>query len=685
MQFINPVFLWGLLLLAIPIIIHLFRFRRFKKVYFSNTPFLQEIKETSQQSRKIKHLLVLLMRLLAVAFLVLAFAQPIIHTDDKVVTGNRAVSVFVDNSFSMSSMGRDINLLDYARITARDIIESYGESDEFQILTGDFENRHQRLYNRDQALNLLDEIEPSPAVRTLSEVLQRQKHALRNYPSERKNFYQISDFQKNITDLDGTVDTVENLYLVHLESVESRNISVDSVWFSQPVQIINQTGELLVKLTNHDQNNAEEVNVELRFGDQRRPAGRASLEPGETMIDTVSFTINRTGWQKATVSISDYPIQFDDDYHIAFHVRHNIRVLTLHRGDQSNRFLSALFRGVPYLTEDQMRETNINYGVFSDYSLIILNELTNISSGLASELDGYLAAGGNVLIFPGAETGGEVLKPLSQRLGMVNPVSWEEGEFRVAELNLEDPIFAGVFEEIREDLSLPKATGRYHLSRSGANPGLSLMDYRDGRPYVAKYRHGPGSVFVSSAPLSEEWNDLVSNGEIFVPLLYRSAIAAGQLDKPAYVLGQDQLIPVRNVSADRQSEFRITGEREFVPGVERTGRNLYLNVYDQVREPGFYEIRQGDELHKLAAFNFDRRESEIAAWSEEELKDIVGDQAEVISRGTGAADGTLFSSAKIGNELWQWCIAIVLIALLLEQLILRFWKVGNRKKGQAAV
>jgi hypothetical protein len=112
------------------------------------------------------------------------------------VTGNRAVSVFIDNSFSMSSMGRDINLLANARITARDIIQSYGESDEFQILTGDFENRHQRLYNREQALNLLEEVEPSPAVRTLPEVMQRQKHALRNYPRSERAFTRYPIFRK---------------------------------------------------------------------------------------------------------------------------------------------------------------------------------------------------------------------------------------------------------------------------------------------------------------------------------------------------------------------------------------------------------------------------------------------------------------------------------------------------------
>lgn len=625
--------------------------------------------------------MVLLMRLLAVAFLVLAFAQPVIPTGEQQVTGNRAVSIFVDNSFSMSSMGRDINLLDNARIIARDIINSYGESDEFQLITGDFENRHQRLYNREQALDMLEDISASPAVRTLPEVFQRQAHALRNYPPESRSFYLISDFQKNITRFEGMEDSLSNIYMVHLESVQSRNVSVDSVWFSQPVQIINQTGELLVKITNHDRSNSEEVNLELQLGDQRRPAGRISLNPGESLVDTVSFTINRTGWQRATISITDYPIQFDDDFHIAFHVRDNINILTIHSGDQSNRFLSALFRGIPYLTEDLMRETNINYGAFSNYSLIILNQPTSISSGFASELENYLNSGGNILIFPAPQNGLDALRSLTDRIGVNPPGEWQEGSFNVGSINLEDPIFAGVFEQLREDLSLPVAKGRFPLSTGGQNPGLPLLTYRDNSAYVAKHRHGSGALFVSSAPLDERLNDLVSNGEIFVPLLYRASIASGQLDKPAYVLGSDQLIPIRNVSAERQAEFRITGRGEFVPGMERRGANLYLNVYDQIREPGFYEVRRGDELHKIVAFNYDRRESAVEAFSANELKEITGDHIRVISQGTGTTDGRLLSSARIGNELWQWCIALALIALLLEQLILRFWRVSGKKRA----
>lgn len=681
MQFINPVFLWGLLFLAIPIIIHLFQFRRFKKVYFSNTPFLREIKETSQQSRKLKHLLVLLMRLLAIAFLVFAFAQPIIPKGEKVVTGTRGVSVYVDNSFSMSSMGRDINLLENARRTAREIINSYGESDEFQILSGDFQNRQQRLYNREQALDLLDDIQASPVVRTLDEIIQRQKHALRNYDPERSSSYIISDFQKNISVFEEQTDSLFTINLVHLESVEAKNVSVDSVWFSQPVQVVNQSGYLLLQLTNHDLSNSEEVNLELRLGDQRRPAGRISLEPGETITDTVSFNINRIGWQRATLSITDFPIQFDDDYHISFHVRDKIRVLTIHSGLGSNKYLSALFNGIPYMEEDLMRVTNINYGSFSNYNLIILNELDQMSSGFSREVENYLEGGGNVMIFPAADEGASVLNGFNERLNIGQMGTWSESEFQVGDINLEDPIFTGVFDRLQGELNLPKVNGRYALPRGGQYIGVPLLRFRDNAPFVSKYNYKNGAIFYVASPLDLDYNNLVSNGEVFVPLLYRAAIASRQRDRISYFLGQDQLIPMRNIDPERQSNFRIEGKEEFLPAVESRGSNLFLNVYDQIREPGFYEIYQQDDLRKLVAFNYDRRESRIAAYSAEELNEISGSNFEIIAMGPKLSNGTFFSRARLGNELWQWCLIVVLLALLAEQLILRFWKVGKVERS----
>ena len=115
MQFANPGILWFFAALIIPVIIHLFYFRRYKKVYFSDTRFLHEAKEVQKNASRLKHLLVLLSRLLAMSALILAFAQPFISADTKTADQASHISFFIDNSFSMEAGGTQQSLLEEAK------------------------------------------------------------------------------------------------------------------------------------------------------------------------------------------------------------------------------------------------------------------------------------------------------------------------------------------------------------------------------------------------------------------------------------------------------------------------------------------------------------------------------------------------------------------------------------------
>ena len=122
MNFVYPQFLFALLAISIPVIIHLFNFRRFKKVYFSDIRFLKDVKIQTQNRNKLKHLLILLSRILAVSFLVFAFAQPFIpSTDKKFNAGTKAISVYVDNSYSMENVSKNGILIDEAKKIAHEI------------------------------------------------------------------------------------------------------------------------------------------------------------------------------------------------------------------------------------------------------------------------------------------------------------------------------------------------------------------------------------------------------------------------------------------------------------------------------------------------------------------------------------------------------------------------------------
>ena len=115
MIFGNPAMLWGLLAVLIPVVVHLFNFRRYKKVYFSNVDQLVDLRTESRRHNNLRQWLVLAMRVLAIDFLVLAFAQPVIgHRNGNARSGQTAVSIFVDNSYSMAGASGDGSLLDLA-------------------------------------------------------------------------------------------------------------------------------------------------------------------------------------------------------------------------------------------------------------------------------------------------------------------------------------------------------------------------------------------------------------------------------------------------------------------------------------------------------------------------------------------------------------------------------------------
>ncbi|MEM9258837.1 MAG: BatA domain-containing protein, partial [Bacteroidota bacterium] len=277
MQFLYPAFLWALAALAIPIIIHLFYFRRFKKVAFSNVKFLKEVKEETSMRSRLRNLLVLIARCLALAALIFAFAQPFIPSANEVLKGRKAVSLFVDNSFSMGAESDSAPLLQIAKDRARDIVNAYGVEDRFQILDNDFSGRNQRLVGQEEALELIDGVKQSPASRRLSIVTARQRSALNTEQIDNQISYLVSDFQRNISDLSPTqLDTSVQHYLVPLNAVRERNVGIDSVWFEAPVPQLNQNNLLLVRVRNYGVEDLDNVRLSLNYRGHNKPGAEMS-------------------------------------------------------------------------------------------------------------------------------------------------------------------------------------------------------------------------------------------------------------------------------------------------------------------------------------------------------------------------------------------------------------------------
>ena len=692
MQFLFPAFLAAIAVIAIPIIIHLFYFRRFKRVYFTNVRFLKEVKEETSNRQKLRNLLVLLMRCLAIAAMVLAFAQPFIPLSSGVKKGERAVSVFVDNSFSMNALSKDAPLLELAKQRARDIVGAYDATDRFQVLTNDFEGRDQRLVSREDALNRIEEIRTSPSSRELSKVLIRQQQCLNTGKQENKIAFVVSDFQSNIADVSNFRDSLIQVNLVPMRAVQERNVSVDSVWFDSPVQVLNQPANLLVKLSNRSDEEAQEVRLSLRHDGQSKPVGAISIPARSTRLDTVSFNILHAGWHEAKLSLTDYPVQFDDDYFLSFYVAERINVLAIN-GLQQNKYLNNAFLGVKYFQLDNADVRALDYSKFSNYQLIVLNELTVISSGLANELKTFAQNGGNVLVFPSFSADLASYSAFLQNFNAGVLGGFEPAPRQASQINTEEFIFRDVFLNKSANLRLPVTQGNFRLAPAR---GEQILTYRDGSALLAKYALGEGALYCSAAPLAEETNDMVRNGEIFVPMLFKMAIAGTKGRQIAYTIGKDEVLEARHqISAAGETIYKLrksvenkqqntdagnaaaaSTSEEFIPEQRIFGAKVLLTPGTQVRDAGWYRLGlQGDSTLAAYAFNFDRKESDLSYKSEEMLSEELLPNMKVLSQNAEASFSQIVGEQERGIVLWRWCVVFALLFLALEVLFLRLWKV----------
>ncbi len=672
MEFLYPSFLYALSLLAIPIIIHLFNFRRYKKVLFSNVRFLREVKEETVSRSRLKNFLVLLARLLALAFLVFAFAQPYIpNQDQEVKQGAKAVSVFVDNSFSMNAAGQNQSLLQSAKRKGEEVVNAYGQGDRYQLLTNDFEGKHQRLVNREQWENLLWQVEETPAVKNLSTIQARQKQALNRSDASQKVSYIMSDFQKSI--VDDLPDTSLQTYLIPFPAENQQNIYIDSCWFTSPVLIKEQANKLQVRIRNTGDTRVEDSRLTIKINGEVKAINNYSIEAGGYTVDTLNFTMNQPGWYKGEVSINDHPITFDNSYFLSFKVEANNNVLVINEG-KSNRFLNTLYRNDDFFILDNQRVNQLDYASLNQYDIIILNSLQSIPSGLASALREYMEDGGTIAMYPNMNAEKESYNNFLTSVNATQLGSIEERNQMLSSINMKQGIFKDVFEEIPDNIALPNVKSRFRFSGGTRTTKETILSFQDESAFLNGFNYKNGDLFLFASPLDLEYTDLPSHA-LFVPMMYKMALNSQKVGKLSYTLGSNEMVEVQNRLTSSESVYRLkSGDKEMIPPQKARGAKVMLDLDKQIDKAGIYELTLPEaDYSRLVALNYDRRESDLSALSANELDDrFQGENIGVISS-VNQNLSDVVEGLNRGVVLWKLCIIFVLVFIGAEILLLRLW------------
>ncbi len=680
MRFLAPGFLFALLAVAIPIIIHLFNFRKFKKVYFSNVRFLKFVQIQTSSRQHLKDRLILASRILALTFLVFAFARPYIpNPEQKNAYQQQVISIFIDNSYSMEAVNKEGTLLDESKRRAKEIASAYSLNDKFQLLTHDFEGKFQRLLNYDEFLTAVEEVKISSTNRDLSQIFRRQEDVFTKEPNSKKTVYIISDFQDNILPTAPVqADTSVSIRLVRLQSNSQPNISIDSIWFASAIHKPGDSEQMVVKLRNNSDEEAENIPIKITINKQQKAIGSLSIEPRATATDTLSFSGLKAGWQEGEIEITDFPVVFDDRFYFSFNVQQSIPLLIINGGNE-NEYLNSVYRSDVFFNVTNVGSGNINYAGLNNYPFLILNEVGQISEGLIQQLREFVNKGGSLMIYPALEGNQESLKTLLQALRTDFPAEVVTAETKVTSMNLQHPIFKGVFENIPQNLDLPVAKKYIRYSIQNTTTKQSILEFPGRVTFFSEYKLGRGKIYLSAVPLNAEASNFARHS-VFVPIMYQSALLSLQDQNLFHKLNRDQVIELPKLTLNANQTLKLRREKfEAIPDLRQNENVSQLYVADQVRQIGNYQLLKNDSLLAILSFNDAGPESDLNYASDRVIKaKFPGQKIDLITPKPGSMQGAV-QSINQGTSLWKLCIILALLFLAAEILLIRFYRKSQIK------
>ena len=358
-----------------------------------------------------------------------------------------------------------------------------------------------------------------------------------------------------------------------------------------------------------------------------------------------------------------------------------MKVLTI-SGDPTQQFLKSLFAADPYFKLKEMAESNINYSSFPEYSLIVLNGLKQPSSGLAQQLKSYVQNGGALVIFPDLDAGAAVYTPFLTALSLPAVQQLNTGKAVSSSIELKDPLFKDVFDQIPANMDLP-LVNRYfsYLERNTAGKE-SILQLPLNQSLFARYPAGAGKIYLSASSLRPEDGNL-SRHPVFVPLLFKVAFSSAKEQPMYYTAGKDELLEQQktSVGANQSLVLKSADGTEIIPEVRQTPGKTLLYIADQLRKPGFYDLKRTDSVLAVLAFNDNRRESDMSYSTDQNLKDLFTGKQIAVHNSEKDALSLNIQAKNSSIELWKLCLILAVVFLAIEILLIRFFnKTKNIQK-----
>lgn len=641
MQFKHPEILYFLFLLVIPILVHLFQLRRFKKEYFTNVKLLKELQIQTRKSSKIKKWLLLANRLLLLAYLIIAFAQPFFDAKDTTNKGNELI-ILLDNSFSMQAKGAKGELL---KRSIQDLLEELPENQQFSLLTNSevFWDTDMKSIQK-ELQNLKYSAMPFQLDYLINQVETKKKNT-------KKDYVIITDAIQS--ESKKALDLAENnvVYFIQPEAQNKTNISIDKVAISQ---VLDQFYELKITLQAFGET---ENKVPLSVFSNNKAIAK-TIAKFENQKTEIEITIPKNDFH-GNISIEDNSLSYDNDYYLSISKPEKAKVIAIGTSDKNN-FLSRIFTDDEFNYQSSQLAT-LDYNQIENQDAIVLNELEDLPVALGTTLKSFYEKGGNIVLIPNAKNTPSQLNAFAKNFGGLNYSQLSTSGKQITKINFNHPLYQTVFEKKVTNFQYPNVKESFTLS------GITnILQYEDNSVFVGSITNRLGTFYAFSAPINKQ-NSNFQNAPLIVPTFYNMGQNRGKTGINAYTIGENENLILETILAKDEVVSVQKEGYSFIPMQQILNTKCKLSFGDYPEEAGNFDVIKANNSLQKISFNYPRTESDLTQVTTANFENFtkVNNIATVLND---------IASERTSNEIWKWFVIATLLLLLTELLIQKFVK-----------
>lgn len=642
MHFKHPEILYFLFLLIVPILVHLFQLRRFKKEYFTNVRLLKQLSIQTRKSSKIKKWLLLGCRMLLITCLILAFAQPFFDTNSSTNNSN-GTYIILDNSFSMQAKGKKGELLKRA---IQDLLEQTPENIPFSLLTNSEEYWDTDIKS---IKSNLQNLKYSATPFQLGTIITRLKS---HQSAFKKNIIIITDAVELDSKPLKNSDKNDTHYFIIPKAEQKNNVSIDSVFIHQT---LDDFYEITVSLSRFGTNNKP---IPIALYNNNKLIAK-TITPIDNKNKSINFTIPKQAFH-GYVSIIDNGLPYDNTFYFSIPKTKKINIISIGEPEKSN-FLFRIY------TSDEFNFNNfsissLDYNSVDKQDAIVLNELDEIPQALQTTLKSFVAKGGNLIVIPSAKTVIPDMNSFLMNFGNIQFKSLNSTEKLITKIHFNHPLFNGVFENKITNFQYPKTKMSFLIYSS--NP--DVLSYEDQSTFLSSIPTNVAKVAVFAAPINST-NSNFQQSPLIVPTFYKMAQNNQNQGVNSQIIGNSKPYLI-DASLSKDAVLTVKGvEEQFIPLQQILDNKVQMVFNDYPKQDGNYTIFNKKEPIGNVSFNYKRSESDLSNVNESAISDYK------ITESIASVFDSLQTN-QTDNQIWKWFLIFALLFLLSEMAIIRFVK-----------